>query len=56
MCYPFANETFENTLSCLPLLADSSEGIKQQIPEQFGEPVQSDHEGDEFHTFPVLGG
>jgi putative transposase len=31
------------------------QGIKQQIPEQYGEPVQSDHDGGKILSFPVLG-
>ena len=32
------------------------QGIRQQIPEQFGEPVQPDHDGGKILSFPVLGG
>jgi putative transposase len=32
------------------------QGIRQQLPEQFGEPVQPDHDGGQIHSFPVLGG
>lgn len=30
--------------------------IAQQIPEQYGEPVPSDHESGKIFSFPVLGG
>ena len=30
------------------------QGIKQQIPEQYGEPVQPDHDGGKILSFPVL--
>ncbi len=32
------------------------QGIKQQIPEQYSEPVQPDHDGGKILSFPVLGG
>jgi len=32
------------------------QGIKQQIPEQYGVPVPPDHEGGKILSFPVLGG
>ena len=32
------------------------QGIKQQIPEQYGEPVQPDHDGGMILSFPVVGG
>jgi putative transposase len=32
------------------------QGIKQQLPEQFGEPALPDHDGGKIHSFPVLGG
>jgi hypothetical protein len=32
------------------------QGIKQQLPEQFGEPVLPDHDGGKILSFPVLGG
>ncbi len=32
------------------------QGIRQQLPEQFGEPVQPDHDGGKILSFPVLGG
>jgi putative transposase len=30
------------------------QGIKQQIPEHYGEPVQPDHDGGKILSFPVL--
>ncbi|HEX9133164.1 MAG TPA: integrase core domain-containing protein, partial [Ktedonobacteraceae bacterium] len=32
------------------------QGIKQQIPERYGEPVPPDHDGGKILSFPVLGG
>ncbi len=32
------------------------QGIKQQLPEQFGKPALPDHDGGKIHSFPVLGG
>lgn len=32
------------------------QGIKQQIPEQYGEPVPPDHKSGKILSFPVLGG
>jgi putative transposase len=32
------------------------QGIRQQLSEQFGEPVQPDHDGGKIHSLPVLGG
>ena len=32
------------------------QGIRQRIPEQFGEPVQPDHDSGKILSFPVLGG
>src|SRR6266851_2416710 len=32
------------------------QGIKQQIPEQYGEPVPADHDAGKILSFPVLGG
>lgn len=32
------------------------QGIKQQIPDQYGEPVSPDHESGKILSFPVLGG
>ena len=32
------------------------QGIKQHIPEQYGEPIPPDHEGGKILSFPVLGG
>lgn len=32
------------------------QGIKQQLPERYGEPVPPDHEGGKILSFPVLGG
>jgi len=32
------------------------QGITQQIPEQYGEPVPPDHDGGKILSFPVLGG
>ena len=32
------------------------QGIKQQIPEQYGEPVPADHDAGKILSFPVMGG
>jgi putative transposase len=32
------------------------QGIQQQIPDRYGEPVPTDHDGGEILSFPVLGG
>jgi putative transposase len=32
------------------------QGIKQQIPEQYGEPVPPDHDSSKILSFPILGG
>jgi putative transposase len=32
------------------------QGIRQQLPEQDGEPVRPDHDGGKILSFPILGG
>ncbi len=32
------------------------QGIRQQLPEQFNEPVRPDHDGGKILSFPILGG